>query len=127
MFNSFYDYFDPYLSSFFKLLGLTDLKSNEYANYSELLIAFTLAVILFYLVRFILRSVVDTAIKKTKNEWDDMLLNHGILHKISYLAPAILLDNSVDHILENLPRLLEVVKLGISIYYVFIIDRKSVV
>jgi len=123
MFDSFYDYFDPYLSSFFRFLGFTNLKSDEYANYSELLIAFILAVLFFYIVRFALRSVVETAIKKTKNEWDDMLLDHGILHKISYLAPAILLDNSVDHILANLPGLLEVVKLGISIYYVFIIAR----
>ena len=123
MFDSFYDYFDPYLSSIFRFLGFSANKSNEYANYAELFIAFILAVIFFYLVRFILRSVVETAIKKTKNEWDDMLLNHGILHKISYIAPAILLDNSVDHILENLPGLLELVKLGISIYYVFIIAR----
>ena len=123
MFNSFYDYFDPYLSSIFRFLGFSTNISNEYANYAELFIAFILAIIFFYLVRFVLRSVVETAIKKTKNEWDDMLLNHGILHKISYIAPAILLDNSVDHILENLPGLLEVVKLGISIYYVFIIAR----
>jgi len=123
MLDSFYDYFDPYLSSFFRLFGLTQIKSDEYANYGELFIALILAVILFFIVRYILRSVVEKAIKKTKNEWDDMLLDHGILHKVSYLAPAILLDNSVDHILANLPGLLEAVKLFISIYYVFIIAR----
>jgi len=123
MLDSFYDYFDPYLSSFFKLFGLTQTKSDEYANYGEVFIAFILAVIFFFIVRYILRSVVETAIKKTKNEWDDMLLDHGILHKVSYLAPAILLDHSVDHILASLPGLLGLVKLFISIYYAFIIAR----
>jgi miniconductance mechanosensitive channel len=121
MLDSFYDFFDPFLSSFYTYLGFSSEQSNDFANYSELLIAFILAVLLFYLVRFLLRTAIVKAITKSKNEWDDILLEHRILHKASYLAPAYLLDLSVDHILEGAPALLDLVKLGIDIYFTIII------
>lgn len=121
MLNNFYDFFDPYLSDLFQKMGMTKATSMEFANYSELIIAFVLAVIIFYLVRFVLRTIVVRSIEKTKNEWDDIILEHRLLHKASYLAPAYLLDYSVDHILANLTGLLNFVKLGIDIYFAVII------
>ncbi|NPD47005.1 MULTISPECIES: mechanosensitive ion channel family protein [unclassified Lentimicrobium] len=120
MLYSFYDYFDPYLAKFYSYLGFSDETSEVYANYSELLIAFVLSVIFFYLVRFLLRVVLIKAISKTKNQWDDLLLNHKVLHKASYLAPGIIMDYSVDHILANLPGLLSVVNLMLDIYFAIV-------
>ena len=122
MLNSFYDYFDPYLISFYKSLGLSATMSTTFGNYSELLIAIFLAIAFFYLVRYILRVIVVRFIEKSKNQWDDILLNHGILHKASYLAPAYLLDVSVDHILSDIPNLLNFVNLGIDIYFTVIVS-----
>jgi miniconductance mechanosensitive channel len=121
MLYAFYDYFDPYLASMYESFGLSTERAVEFANYSELFIAFILAVLLFYFVRFILRVVIVKLIEKSKNSWDDILLDHGILHKASYLAPAFLLDVSVDGILSNLPGLLDFVHLGIDIYYAVIV------
>ncbi len=120
--DAFYDYFDPYLIALFKSLGLGDALAVEFGNYSELLIAIVLAVVFFYLVRYILRVIVVRFIEKSKNQWDDILLNHGILHKASYLAPAYFLDISIDSILVDLPGLLSFINLGIDIYYAVIIS-----
>ncbi len=117
MLYSFYDYFDQYLAKFFSYIGFSDEQSIVYANYSELIIALVLAVIFFYLVRFLLRVVVVRTINKSKNQWDDLLLNHKVLHKASYLAPGIIMDYSVDHILANLPGLLNFVNLTLDIYF----------
>jgi len=121
MLDSFYDYFDQYLALFYQFLGFSEQKTKEFANYSELIIAFILAVIFFFVVRYVLRVVVTQIIKKSKNQWDDLLIDHGILHKASYLAPAFLLDISVDYILASVPRLLLVVNLAIDVYYAFIV------
>jgi miniconductance mechanosensitive channel len=121
MLNSFYDYFDQYLASFYTALGFDEAKSIEYADYSEFVIAFILSVILFYLVRYLLRVVVIRAIKKTKNKWDDLLLHHRILHKASYLAPGFLMSVSVDHILKNLPALLDLSHLLLDIYFTVVV------
>jgi len=121
MLYAFYDYFDPYLASMYESFGLSTARAVEFANYSELFIAFILAALLFYFVRFILRVVIVRLIEKSKNSWDDILLDHGILHKASYLAPAFLLDVSVDGILNNLPGLLDFVHLGLDVYYAVIV------
>lgn len=117
MLYSFYDYFDQYLAQFYSYLGFSAETSMVYANYSELLIAFILSVIFFYLVRFLLSVVVIKTINKSKNQWDDLLLNHKVLHKASYLAPGIVMDYSVEHILANLPGLLDFVNLTLDIYF----------
>jgi len=121
MLSSFYDFFDPYLSSFYVYFGLSAEKAKDYADYSELFIAFILASLAFYLVRYLLRTIIERVIVKTKNEWDDILLEHKILHKASYLAPAFLLDASADHILIGAASLLSLFKLGIDIYFAIII------
>lgn len=120
MLYSFYDYFDQYLAQFYSYLGFSEDTSMVYANYSELLIAFILSIVFFYLVRFLLRAVVIKAISKTRNQWDDLLLNHKVLHKASYLAPGIVMDYSVDHILSDLPSLLSFVNLTLDIYFAII-------
>lgn len=120
MLYSFYDYFDQYLAQFYSYLGFSEETSVVYANYSELLIAFILSVIFFYLVRFLLKVVVIKTINKSKNQWDDLLLNHKVLHKASYLAPGIVMDYSVDHILANLPGLLDLVNLTLDIYFALV-------
>lgn len=120
MLYSFYDYFDQYLAQFYSYLGFSEETSMVYANYSELLIAFVLSVIFFYLVRFLLKVIVIKTINNTKNQWDDLLLNHKVLHKASYLAPGIIMDFSVDHILANLPGLLNFVNLTLDIYFAIV-------
>jgi len=121
MLHSFYDYFDQYLSEFYMLLGFSHESSIRYANYSELLIAFILAIILFYLVRYILRAVIHKVIDKTKNEYDDLILKHRVLHNASYLAPGFLMDYSVNHILIDGPYILGVAKIMIDIYFAIIV------
>jgi miniconductance mechanosensitive channel len=121
MLNSFYDYFDTYLFEFYQYLGLSHAKSIEYANYSELLIAIVLAVILFFVVRYLLRAIVHQVISKTSNEWDDLLLKFKVFHYASYLAPAYLIDYSVDHILADLPSLLATLKLMLDVYIAIIV------
>jgi len=121
MLSSFYDYFDTYLYDFYSYLGFAHSRSIDYANYSELLIALVLSVILFYLVRYLLRAIVHRIISKTSNEWDDLLLKFKVLHYASYLAPAYLIDYSIDHILADLPSLLSTLKLMLDIYITIII------
>ena len=117
----FYDYFDKYFIKFYQWINMSDADAIRYANISELVVALILSILLFYLVRFILRSVVVTLINKTKNEWDDLLLHHKILHKASYLAPAIFIDLSIDHILVNHVVWLEIGHLLIDIYLTIIV------
>jgi miniconductance mechanosensitive channel len=121
MLYSFYDYFDKYLAAFFKSLGFSDAKAMEYANYSEFLIAFILSIVAFYLVRLILQYLIVKAIKKSKNKWDDLLLEHKILYYASFLAPGFIMNISVGHILKDDPWLLNASYLTLDIYFASVV------
>lgn len=120
MLNSFYDYFDQYLAAIYTSLGFSEAKAIEYANYSEFIIALLLSILFFYIVKFVLRSVIIRAITKTKNKWDDLLLEYRILHKASYLAPGLVMSISVDHILKDLDWLLNFSHLTLDIYFTIV-------
>lgn len=117
MLNNFYDSFDDFFVNIYTGLGMSQTKAVEYANYSEFIIALLLAILLFYLVRFILRSFIVRAINKTQNKWDDLILKHRVLHKASYLAPGFLISISVDHILKSVDWLLNLSHLFLDIYF----------
>jgi miniconductance mechanosensitive channel len=117
MLDKFYDSFDHFFVDIYTNLGMSQEYAVEYANYSEFIIALSLSILFFYVVRFILRSFIVRTIKKTKNQWDDLILQHRVLHKASYLAPGIIMSMSVDHILQNVDWLLNLSHLFLDIYY----------
>ncbi len=121
MLYKFYDFFDPYYEAMFMWLGLSSENARIWANYSELLVAFILAGILFYIVRFVLRRTVVKIANKTRDRWDSLLLKNRMLHKASYFAPGILLDMSVRHILGADSELLHSIEIVIQIYYAVIV------
>lgn len=120
MLDKFYDSFDKFFVYIYTGLGMSQPKAVEYADYSEFFIALLLAFLLFYIVRFVLRSFIVRAINKTKNKWDDLILKHRVLHKASYLAPGFLLSISVDHILKNVDWLLNFSHLLLDIYFAIV-------
>jgi len=117
MLDKFYDSFDQFFANIYTSLGMSEEFAKEYANYSEFLIALALAILGFYLLRFILRSFIVKTIQKSKNKWDDLLIQHRILHKASYLAPGFIMSISVDHILKNVNWLLDLSHLLLDIYF----------
>ncbi len=121
MLYKFYDFFDPYYEAVFKWLGFSPSKASQWANYSELLVAFVLAGVLFYIVRFVLRRTVVRIANKTRDRWDSLLLQNRMLHKASYFAPGILLDMSVRHILGADSQLLYGIEILLKIYYAVIV------
>ncbi len=121
MLYKFYDFFDPYYEAMFRWLGFSPAKASQWANYSELLVAFLLAGALFYVVRFVLRRAVVRIANKTRDRWDSLLLQNRMLHKASYFAPGILLDMSVRHILGADSEILHGIEVLIKIYYAVIV------
>ncbi len=121
MLYKFYDFFDPYYEAMFRWLGFSPAKASQWANYSELLVAFLLAGALFYVVRFVLRRAVVRIANKTRDRWDSLLLQNRMLHKASYFAPGILLDMSVRHILGADSEILHGIEILLKIYYAVIL------
>ena len=114
--ESFYNYFNPFFVDFFTWAGLSQQNAMKMGEFGEFLMAIFLSILLFFIVNFILRTFVIRAIRNTKNEWDDLLLKHRVLHKASYLAPGFFLRASLRYIMGESDWLIDYPDFLIDIY-----------
>lgn len=87
---------------------LIDLGVNQaFTLYLKLIILLAILFIVSYLTNLIMKKVIirsiRLAIKRTKNIWDDALVEHRVFAVLSHLAPAIVLYWSAPYVFEDFP------------------------
>jgi miniconductance mechanosensitive channel len=60
-----------------------------------------LAVVSYWLTKHYLVRLLEIVFKRSKNTWDDALVQHGFVKRLSYLMPIIVVYMSVDLLLPN--------------------------
>jgi miniconductance mechanosensitive channel len=69
--------------------------------------------------QIILRTVV-ALIKRSKTDWDDPLIEHNVLTRLSHIAPAIAINWLSPLFFFNNPELVGALKMGVNIYLLVI-------
>jgi miniconductance mechanosensitive channel len=108
----------------FNLLSQTGLSDKWAANISEILVLLSLFIISYiaYLLTWrIIRRIFIPLFKKSKNQFDDLLVKHSFFRRMSLLVPATILFNFSGDILSNFPTLEAFLLTSIEIFFVFII------
>ncbi|MBI5218288.1 MAG: mechanosensitive ion channel [Bacteroidia bacterium] len=62
-----------------------------------------LSIIGNFIAKKIILSVVKAIVKKTTTDWDDILLEHKVFHRLSHFAPALIIYFSAGYILYEFP------------------------
>jgi len=61
-------------------------------------------ILLAWLADFVVKKIIIVSItrivKRTKNDWDDILVERGVFNRLAHLAPAIIVFNALDYIFE---------------------------
>ena len=117
---------NEYLTEILVKLNLGEEISNTIASYSLLLVNILIAILLFYLTRWILRKYVFQHIKNSETHWDDYLLEHRIFHKASYLIPAFFLGWTISPIFSDLESAKHILLLILTIYKIIIITNMEI-
>ena len=67
------------------------------ANQSlDFLLILTIGFVAYYIARFIVTSIVVRIFRKTTTKIDDILIEKGVLNKLSYLVPVVVIYNLVE-------------------------------
>ncbi|MBN2520426.1 MAG: mechanosensitive ion channel, partial [Bacteroidales bacterium] len=74
-----------------------------------------------YIVKKILLNIIVRFIKRTKTEWDDLLIKRRVFHRLAHLAPAIVIYYLVDIAFSKSEHLVSIIQSGTYIYMVIII------
>ena len=62
----------------------------------DFLLILTIGFVAYYIARFIVTSIVVRIFRKTATKIDDILIEKGVLNKLSYLVPVVVIYNLVE-------------------------------
>ncbi|MFW6020402.1 MAG: mechanosensitive ion channel family protein [Bacteroidales bacterium] len=105
--------------------GLTAQYALWTKNLIILILIILMAVIADRVTKQILLSVIGRVTRKTETQWDDLILKRKVFHRLSHLAPAIIIYFLIPVALENVPFWLGLLQDATKIY-IFIILLLSI-
>lgn len=85
---------------------------------SDFIIVLLIGSLIYYLTKWIIKSVIRRIAKRTKNRWDDVLLEKKAFNRMAFLIPGILIYNTLPQSLSEFP---DFIPLGLKFTNIYII------
>jgi miniconductance mechanosensitive channel len=105
---------------FHKTIGL----SNTISEYlSELIVLFILSIVSFIAYKItvkVTRGIIIPILQRSKNQFDDFLLEHHFFRNLAYLVPAFLFYYLIEDILEKNSFIGNIIFSGLEVGFIFI-------
>lgn len=99
--------------------------NTDWANGIKIIIeiiVITIFCILFnYIAKKIILSVLTKIVKRSKNKWDDVLLEKKVFHRFSHLLPAITIYYSSMYVFIGHPEIIHLIKSGVIVYLIVVL------
>ena len=114
-----------WINSYLVKWGLVHDSANIWDNLIVLLLVIIVTVAIDYTCRYIFLGLFKRFAKRTRNQWDDLIVERKIINKLMHLIPAILVYIMLPLALprEEMPTLLGILQMICSIYIVAVILR----
>ncbi|RHU30641.1 mechanosensitive ion channel family protein [Parabacteroides sp. TM07-1AC] len=114
-----------WINSYLIKWGLVHDSANIWDNLIVLLLVIAVTVGIDYTCRYIFLGLFKRFAKRTKNQWDDLIVERKIINKLMHLIPAILVYIMLPLALprSEMPTLLGILQMICSIYIVAVILR----
>lgn len=97
---------------------------DKFAYITEILILLGIVALLSIIgnliARKIILAIIHTLVKKSKTDWDDILLEHKVFDRLSHFAPALIIYFSADFIFIEFPKWLHFIQKCSYIYMIVI-------
>lgn len=114
-----------WINSFLVKWGLVHESANMWDNLIVLFLIIAITVGIDYTCRYIFLGLFKRFAKRTKNQWDDLIVDRKIINKLMHLIPAILVYVLLPLAIpkDELPSLLGILRMICSIYIVAVLLR----
>ena len=83
------------------LLGVTEFWSHFITKMSFVITALIVAYLIDRIVRYLLFSIFVRLVKKSKTDWDDLLVEHKVFYAIAHLVPVLFIFYIIPEILDQ--------------------------
>lgn len=115
--NSIGDFIIKYLGQ----IGLNQAWANNISEFTILISLLLISYLAYYLTWKIIRKILLPIFKKSKNQFDDLLVKHKFFRRLSMLIPAFILFNFYADAVINFPLISNIVLFFVEIFFVVII------
>ncbi|MCU0369805.1 MAG: mechanosensitive ion channel family protein [Bacteroidales bacterium] len=88
------------------------------ADYSGFILVIAVALIIFYIAKFIIVRWVHRMAVRSSSNWDDSFVERKVFKRLAYLIPAIVIHSSTQYVIPDYPVTLSVVLTLIKVYMV---------
>ena len=105
--------------AFLEGTGLSEQLARMLENFTVLLLIALLAFLADRVTKFVLIRVVGNIIKKSKNEYDDILLKKRLFARLAHIAPALVVNATVIYLIDA-PGLVAFIRTITELYIILI-------
>lgn len=110
--------FETFLRNWFETLGMSEFFILFFRSLIFLIAVIMLSWITYWIAKKILIGVISKLIKKSKNDWDDILLKNNIFKRLSHFVPAIVIYFSSSLVFAGYPAAISFMKAASYIYMI---------
>jgi miniconductance mechanosensitive channel len=101
--------------------GLSESQASTFNILFGIFFIILLAFLSDILTRKVIGIVVFRLVARTKTLWDDILMEKRVFHRLSHLAPALVLWHSVGYVLELFPTVSMITQKALTMYMIIIV------
>lgn len=99
--------------------------SNDFSNFLSVMIILSgiiaVSIIADFITKKIILTIIKRVVKKTKNSWDDILLEKKVFHKLSQIIPVIIIYSTVEIAFPGSLIAIALIKKAALIYFVVVL------
>lgn len=112
MFNA----IDSKISEWLISIGLSEEMARLLADFSGFTVVIILAIISFFIAKQILVNGFSRLASKSKSDWDDKLMDRRVFHRLSFLAPALVIHSLTSLVIPERASAIGIIELGAELY-----------
>ena len=86
-----------------------------------ILIILVIAVLGYIISKWFIVKIVHLIARRTKSQWDDILLEKKVFQRLAYLTPALIINYLIGSHHEEIDFLVNAINLIVSLYFVVVI------
>lgn len=114
------DRLNTILSDWLTGFGISQSNALILREFFWVIVIILVAILSFYVTRYLIIRAVHIIVARTKTRWDDILAEKRVFIKLAYLAPAITINFLSSYILWDFEFLIRIIQIITSIYMVII-------
>lgn len=115
--------FDNWLKDLLINVGITENISMYLSIVINVIVLFIICYAVYWVAKRILLRIVTTFVKRTKTDWDNILLKEKVFSSISHIVPILVLRYFIPFIFDDFPEIVPILIKATDIYFIIIVVK----